>query len=55
MIEKMAKAKKKHNWMAGFTITAPLQDEVDRYINTTRMDRIHNIRSGKNPKVFKNY
>jgi hypothetical protein len=55
MIEKMAKAKKKHNWMAGFTLASPILNEADRYINTARMYRIHNIRSGKNPKVFKNY
>lgn len=55
MIEKMQKAKKKHNWMAGFNLTSPVLNEADKYINAARMDRIHNIRSGKNPKVFKNY
>lgn len=55
MIEKMAKARKKHNWMAGFTVTAPPLTETDRYIAETRRDRIDNVRAGKNPKTFRNY
>jgi hypothetical protein len=52
MIEKMAKAKKKHNWMAGFTISGTALDETERYIMSTRMDR---IAQGKNTRTFKNY
>lgn len=55
MIEKMQKVKKKHNWMAGFTITAPPMTEIDRYISQTRRDRIDNVTTGRNPKVFKKY
>ena len=55
MIEKMAKAEKKHNWMAGFTISRTALDETERYIMATRMDRRDRIAQGKNTRTFKNY
>jgi hypothetical protein len=55
MIEKMQKAKKKHNWMAGFTISGTALDETERYIMATRMDRRDRIAQGKNTRTFKNY
>lgn len=55
MIEKMAKARKKHNWMAGFHIAGTALNETDRYISATRMDRKDRLAQGKNIRTFKNY
>ena len=55
MIEKMARVKKKHNWMVGFTISGTALSDTDRYIMATKMDRRDRIAQGKNTRTFKNY